>query len=52
LPFLDVELTSSDDKLVTKVYRKPTNSDLYLQYDSSHPKRVKNGIVNTLLHRA
>jgi hydroxypyruvate isomerase len=46
MPFLDVELTRSNDKLVTKVYGKPTNSDLYLQYDLSHPKSVKNEIVN------
>jgi hypothetical protein len=37
---------------VTEVYRKPTNSDLHLQFDSCQPKSVKNGIVNTLLHRA
>jgi hypothetical protein len=28
------------------------DSGLYLQYDYNHPKSVKNGIVNTLLHRA
>jgi hypothetical protein len=34
------------------VYRKPTDTGLYLQYNSNHPKTVLNGIVNTLLHRA
>ena len=52
LPFLDIEVTRSKDRISTRVYRKPTNSNLYLQYDSAHPKSVKNGIVNTLLHRA
>jgi hypothetical protein len=41
-----------DGKIVTQVYRKPTDSGLYLQFDSNHPGAVKNGIVNTLLHRA
>jgi predicted GIY-YIG superfamily endonuclease/flagellar basal body rod protein FlgC len=52
LPFLDVEVIRVKDRITTRVYRKPTNSNLYLQYDSAHPKSVKNGIVNTLLHRA
>jgi hypothetical protein len=52
IPFLDVLVSRATGRLVTEVYRKPTNSDLYLQYDSCHPKSVKNGIVNTLLHRA
>jgi hypothetical protein len=35
-----------------EVYRKPTDSGLYLQYDSNHPKSVKNGIIITMLYRA
>jgi hypothetical protein len=52
IPFLDVLLSRATGCLATEVYKKPTNSDLYLQYDSCHPKSAKNGIVNTLLHRA
>jgi hypothetical protein len=51
-PFLDVKVIKSNGKFTTEVYRKKTDSGLYLQYDSNHPKPVKNGIVNTLLHRA
>jgi hypothetical protein len=52
LPFLDVKVINSNGRITTEVYRKKTDSGLYLQYDSNHPKPVKNGIVNTLLHRA
>ena len=52
LPYLDVLVKRKNNKLTTEVYRKPTDSGLYLQYDSSHPYTVKNGIVNTLIHRA
>ena len=52
LPFLDVHVKRKNNKITTEVYRKPTDSGLYLQYDSNHPCAVKNGIVSTLLHRA
>jgi len=52
IPFLDVLVKRNNHKLETEVYRKATDSGLYLQYDSNHPKAVKNGIVNTMLHRA
>jgi hypothetical protein len=35
------------DTLQTSVYRKPTDSELYLQYTSNHAKTLKKGIVNT-----
>jgi hypothetical protein len=52
ISFLDILVSRAAGCIATEVYRKPTNSDLYLQYNSCHPKSVKNGIVNTLLHRA
>jgi hypothetical protein len=52
LPFLDVRVKRKNNKIVTEVYRKPTDSGLILQYDSNHPLTVKKGLVNTLLHRA
>jgi hypothetical protein len=52
LPFLDDTVIKSNGRITTEVYRKKTDSGLYLQYDSNHPKFVENGIVNTLLHRA
>jgi hypothetical protein len=52
IPFLDVLVKGRNQKIETEVYRKRTDSGLYLQYDSNHPKTVKNGIINTMLHRA
>jgi hypothetical protein len=52
LPFLDVFVEKVDGRLVTSVYRKPTDSGQYLHYSSNHCKSIKSGIVNTLLHRA
>ncbi len=53
LPFLDVmvERTNSNS-IITKVYRKPTHTDRYLNYRSYHSHSVKNGIIHTLKHRA
>jgi hypothetical protein len=50
--FLDVLVKRSNQKIETEVYRKPTDSGLYLQYDSNHPKTAKNGIIITMLYRA
>jgi hypothetical protein len=38
IPFLDVKVTRKNGKVTTEVYRKPTDTGLYLQYDSNHPK--------------
>ena len=53
MPFLDTIVTISDDgSLNTKVYRKPTHSDLYLELDSHHAIAAKYSVMNTLHHRA
>ena len=53
MPFLDTLVTQcSDDSLSTKVYRKPTHTDLYLQWDSHHTIAAKYSVVSTLHHRA
>ena len=41
-----------DGRLTTSVYRKPTDTDQYLVYDSHHPQSVKRGIVKCLYDRA
>ena len=42
MPFLDTIVTINDDgSLNTKVYRKPTHTDLYLQWDSHHAIAAK-----------
>ena len=44
MPFLDMMITPKEDgRLSTTVYRKPTHTDMYLQWDShipSHPNTV------------
>ena len=35
-----------------KIYRKPTHTDIYLQWDSQHPISSKYSVVGTLHHRA
>ena len=42
----------SDGSLSTKAYRKPTHTDLYLQWDSHHTTAAKYSVVSTLHHRA
>ena len=49
MPFLDTLVTSQEDgTLTTRVYRKPTHSDLYLQWDSHHNLAFKYSVINTL----
>ena len=53
MPFLDTLVTPyTDGSLSTKVYRKPTHIDLYLQWDSHHTIAAKYSVVSTLHHRA
>ena len=53
MPFLDILVTPQEDgTLTTKVYRKPTHTDQYLQWDSHHNLACKYSMVNTLTHRA
>ena len=53
LAFLDILITPREDgSLKTTIYRKPTHTDLYLQWDSNHTITSKYGVVDTLHHRA
>ena len=53
MPFLDTLVTPrSDGSLETKIYRKPTHTNQYLQWDSHHAINNKYSIISTLLHRA
>ena len=52
-PFLDTLVTPQEDgTLTTSVYRKPTQTDFYLQWDSHNNLACKYSVVNTLTHRA
>ena len=53
LAFLDVLITRNPDRtLATNVYRKPTHTDRYLDFQSHHPVSHKIAVVRTLNHRA
>ena len=52
LAFLDVFVTRVIDRFVTSVYRKPTFSGVYTNYDSYIPQVYKAGLLYTLIHRS
>ncbi|XP_018576317.1 uncharacterized protein LOC108914886, partial [Anoplophora glabripennis] len=53
LPFLYVLVERKPDgTLGHRVYRKPTHTDRYLNAQSHHHPAQKQGIINTLIHRA
>ena len=53
MPFLDtLVIPQNDGSLVTTVYRKPTHTNQYLQWDSHHAISNKYSVINTLFHRA
>ena len=53
MPFLDTLVTPQcDGSLATTVYRKPTHTNQYLQWDSHHAITNKYSIISSLLHRA
>ena len=53
LPFLDCEVTRGENgNLSTKVFRKKTHTDRYLNFNSHHPTHVKRGVVKCLFNRA
>ena len=53
IPFLDILLTPGvDGSIATTVFRKPTHTDLYMQWDSHHAISSKNSVIGTLHYRA
>ena len=53
MPFLDMLIIPQEDGTFhTTIYRKPTHTDMYLQWDSQHPISSKYSVVGTLHHRA
>ena len=53
IPFLDTEATHhSDGSISTKVYRKETHTDQYLNFLSHHPLSCKLAVSRTLFSRA
>ena len=52
LPFVGIEICKKGCKLVTSVYRKPTNTGLLLHHQSHVNKHYKRSLVKTMLNRA
>ena len=51
LPFLDVLVSREEGKFTTNIYRKPTFSGVFTNFESFLPSSYKNGLVFTLLYR-
>ena len=52
LSFLDIKICRKNGKFVTSVYRKPTFSGVFTNYESFIPTYQKRGLLHTLLHRS
>ena len=52
LPFLDVLLIKNANKIVTTVHRKPTDTDVYLNWNAHAPTTWKRRTLRTILSRA
>ena len=53
IPLLDtIVKPEADGTLSITVYRKPTHTDQYLQWDSHHHLSAKFSVIHTLFHRA
>ncbi|CAF1001348.1 unnamed protein product [Rotaria sordida] len=52
LPFLDVMVERTNSELITYVYRKPTDTGLYLRWTSNQPRSYKINLIKCLCTRA
>ena len=52
LPFLDTQITIKEQGFQIEVYRKPTNTDVVMNYESSAPMKWKKALISCLLTRA
>ena len=52
LSFFDIKISPENNKFVTSVYRKPTFSGVFTNFESFIPDIYKCGLIETLLHRS
>ena len=52
LPFLDTLTKPTPNTIESTVYRKPTHTDRYLDYNSNHTISAKLSVIHTVIHRA
>ena len=52
IPFLDILIIRNNNTLSTAVFRKPTNSDIYIHWKAFAPETWKRGTLRTLTRRA
>ena len=50
--FLDTLISRKNGTISINIYRKPTHTDRYLDFNSHHDKKHKVSTAATLLHRA
>ena len=53
MPFWDISVTAEPERTFSiTLYRKPTHTEQYLQWDSNHSLSTKYNVFNTVTHRA
>ena len=52
ISFLDVSIKVNNDNIETWIWRKPTHTGLFLNYNAYCPKKWKSGLISCLLYRA
>ena len=51
LPFMDVSVHRVQNRLRTSVYRKPTHTGRYLNFESNHTNTAKRSVIHSLIDR-
>ena len=51
ISFLDISISRNNNALGTSIFRKPTFSGVYTNFNSFLPTEYKRGLLHTLLYR-